>query len=85
MAVGPADLALRDLSLEPIKAAAAPGKLSRVRVLVGDVVELEHDEIGKSAVDAAGLQQQVAHEREVPRFAWQQGGALLEAPRIEAP
>ena len=85
MAVGAADLALRDLSLELIEAAAAPGKLSHVRVLVGDVIELEHDEIGKSRVHAAGLEQQVAHEREVARFAWQQGGALLEAPRIEAP
>jgi hypothetical protein len=69
VAVGAADLALRDLSLEPIQAAAAPGKLDHVRTLICNVIELEHDEIGKSAVDAKGLQQRVAHEHEVSRLA----------------
>ena len=67
MTVRTADLALADLFVDRGETAPMPGKLCHRCALGPDVVELEHDGVSLSAIDARVSAQDIEDVREVPR------------------
>jgi hypothetical protein len=85
MAIHASNLTSCDLGFQQPETASAPCEFDYVAALCAEVIELQDDDPGVAAVDAARAYEHVPHEHEVASLGMGEGSIAVDIPRIEPP